>query len=111
MANEQEQQIEFKTLMSHIKAMHSRYFHALSAFYAYEALREVVAPNIVGESDAQANVKVMGDFKNFFLPAREALRVYFFLELAKLFDVSNQSLHINKIMNFTESNLKHLTVE
>lgn len=111
MADEQLKTTEFKTLMDYAKAMHRRYFHAFSAFYAYEALCEVVAPNVVGESEAHENVKIMGSFKNFFLPAKEALRIYFFLELAKMFEFSKESLHINKILNFTESNLKNLTVE
>lgn len=111
MENKQDQPAKFETLMVHIKSMHSRYFHALTAFFAYEALREVVAPNIVGESEAQNNSEVIDNFKNFFIPSREALRVYFFFELAKLFDSSKQALHINKIINYTESNLKGLTVE
>jgi len=111
MSEEQSKTTEFKALMEYAKAMHRRYFHALSAFYAYEALCELAAPNVVGESEAHKNVKVMGSFKNFFLPAKEALRIYFFLELAKMFDSSKQALHINKILNFTESNLKNLTVE
>ena len=79
---------EFKTLMDYAKAMHSRYFHALSAFYAYEAIKEVFAPNIVGQSEAEENAKTIGRYNNFFMPAQEALRVYFFLELAKIFDSS-----------------------
>jgi len=111
MPEEQTKTTEFKTLMGYAKSMHRRYFHALSAFYAYEALREAVAVNLIGKSEAEENAKTIGDFKNFFLPAQEALRVYFFLELAKMFDSSEQALHINKILNFTESNLKSLTVE
>lgn len=102
---------EFKTLMDYAKAMHSRYFHALSAFYAYEAMKEVLAPNIVGQSDAEENAKTIGRYNNFFMPAQEALRIYFFLELAKMFDSSKQALHINKVLNFTTSNLKNLTVD
>lgn len=102
---------EFDTLMAHVKRMQSRYFHALCAFYAYEGLREVAAPNIVGKSEAAENVKAMDRYRNFFVPAQEALQHYFFLELGKLFDASNQSLHINKVVNFTESNLKKLTTD
>ncbi len=102
---------KYKTLMDRLDILRSRYFQAISAFYAYEGLCEVTAPNIVGKSKAEENSKVMGDFKNLFVPAKEALRVFFFIELAKLFDVSNQALHINKVINFTERNLEHLTVE
>ncbi len=102
---------EFKTLMSYIKKLQSRYFHALSAFYAYEGMKEAAAPNVVGPSRAKANVKTMDKYRNFFVPTQEALRTYFFLELGKLLDVSDQSLHINKIVNFTESKLKHLTID
>ena len=108
---QQVKQTEFRTLMDYAKEIHRRYFHAISAFYAYEALCEIAAPNIVGVSEANENIKVISNFKNFFLSAKEALRVYFFLELAKMFDSSDQALHINKVLNFTESNLKNLTVD
>ena len=90
--------------------MKKRYFFALSAFYAYEALMEIIAPNIAGQDFAEKNVKVFNTFNNFFGPSKEALRVYFFLELAKLFDVSDQSLHVTKIINYTKNNIDKLTV-
>ena len=102
---------EFNTLIKYIDDLRHRYYKTLSAFYAYEGLREAKATNILGQTEAEENVKVINRYKDFFMPAEEALRVYFFLELAKLFDASNQSLHIDKIVNFTESNLKHLTVD
>jgi len=102
---------EFKTLMDYAKEMHHRYFRALSAFYAYEGLREVLATNIVGQSEAEENAKTIGKYSGLFTPSQEALRVYFFLELAKMFDSSKEALHIYKIFNFTESNLKNLTVD
>ena len=101
---------EFRTLMEYAKEMHHRYFRAISAFYAFESLKEVRAPNIVGQADAEKNAKTMGKYNGLFTPAEESLRVYFFLELAKMFDSSKQALHINKILNFTASNLKKLTV-
>lgn len=111
MINKNQKDKEFNTLMAHIKRMQSRYFHALCAFYAYEGMREIAAPNIVGKAKAAENVETMDKYRNFFVIAQEALQHYFFLELGKLFDASNQSLHINKIINFTESNLKKLTVD
>lgn len=65
----------------------------------------------MGDAEANANIDTINRYKNFFLPTREALRVYFFIELAKLFDDSDQSLHIAKVVNFTESNIKRLNVE
>jgi len=111
MTNKQSTSTEFKTLMEYAKEIHHRYFRAISAFYAFESLKEVRAPNIVGQSDAKENAKTMARYNGFFTPAEEALRVYFFLELAKMFDSSKQALHINKILNFTASNLKKLTVD
>jgi len=96
--------------MEYAKEMHHRYFRAISAFYAFEALKEVRTPNIVGQLDAEENAKTMAKYNGLFTTAEEALRVYFFLELAKMFDSSKQALHINKILNFTAGNLKKLTV-
>lgn len=102
---------EFNMLIKYIDKLRHRYYKTICAFYAYEGLREAKALNILCIPEAEANVKIINDYKNFFSSAEEALRVYFFIELAKLFDASNQSLHINKVVNFTESNLEHLTVE
>src|SRR3989344_3637395 len=100
---------EFKTLFEYLKNLRSRYFHALSAFYVYEGLLELSALNISGQKGAEQNIKTMNRFKNFFIMSKEALRIYFLLELAKLFDESKQSLHINKIVNFAGSNIKALS--
>lgn len=99
---------EFKTLFSYLKKLQSRYFHTLCAFQVYEAIEELQTPNITGE-EAYENVKAMNRFKNFFLSSKEALRVYFLLELAKLFDESQESLHISKIVNYAASNIRKLS--
>ena len=101
---------EFSTLSEYLKDLKNRYFFTLSAFYTYEGLRECCAPNIVGENEVNLNLEQINRFKNFFLPCKEALRVYFLLELAKLFDISKESLCINKIVNFTESNIRNLSL-
>src|SRR3989338_9005743 len=111
MLKQQSNSSEFKTLMEYAKEMHHRYFRANSAFYAFESLKEVRAPNIVGQSDAEENAKTMARYNGLFTPAEEALRVYFFLLISRMFDSSKQALHINKILNFTASNLKKLTVD
>jgi len=102
--------IEFKILMEYVKEMHQRYSQAISAFYVFESLKEVRDPNIVGQINAEENTKIMNKYKIFFTSTEEALRVYFLLELAKMFDSSKQALNINTIFNFTVSNLKKFTV-
>lgn len=102
---------EFKITISYIKNIEERYFKALSAFHIFETLIELVDFNIVGQDTSEKNKKIIEkDFNSFFLPSKEALRVYFFLELAKLFDIADQSLHITKIVNYTQSNIAKLTV-
>ena len=101
---------QFPRIMKYLKDIKSRYFRAFSAFHVFETLEESLAVNVVGKEKAEQNLKVIKMFKNFFLMSKEALRTYFFLELAKLFDSSNQSLQINKIINITESSISKLTV-
>ena len=73
---------------------------------------ELVDPNIVEQETLEKNKKIIEkDFSSFFLPSKEALRVYFFLELAKLFDIADDALHITKIINYTQSNIAKLTVD
>lgn len=102
---------EFKNLISYLEKLKSRYFHALSAFFIYKTLDELTARNIVGNKNAQDNVDVIKRYKNFFIPSKEALRVYSLLELAKMFDISDESLHITKIVNCAQSQIKKLTVD
>lgn len=101
---------QFPRIMKYLKDIRSRYFRALSAFHVFETLEEALTINVVGKEVAEQNLKVIKMFSNFFPMSKESLRVYFFLELAKLFDSSNQSLQINKIINITESNISRLTV-
>lgn len=103
---------EFNTTISYIKNIEERYFKALSAFHIFETFIELVDLNIVGQETLEKNKKIIEkDFSSFFLPSKEALRVYFFLELAKLFDIADHSLHVTKIVNYTQSNIAKLTVD
>src|SRR6266481_920302 len=102
---------DFHRIMMYIKAMQSRYLRAFSAFHVYDTLMKLIAPNVVGETEAEENVKIIGEFKDFFLISKEAVRVYFFLELAKMFDTSDQALQINKMVNFTENQITNLTTQ
>ncbi len=103
---------EFNTTISYIKNIKERYFKALSAFHIFETFIELVDPNIIGQEISEKNKKIIEkDFGSFFLPAKESLRIYFFLELAKLFDIADQSLHVTKIVNYTQSNITKLTVD
>lgn len=102
---------EFNTTISYIKNIEDRYFKTLSAFHIFETFLELVDLNKVGRDTSEKNKKIIEkDFSSFFLPSKESLRVYFFLELAKLFDIADQSLHITKIINYTQSNIDKLTV-
>ena len=94
---------EFTTLISRLKTMKSRYFFVLSTFYVSEAMIEL--------REVEKNRETMNKFNNFFDFTQKALQVYFLLELAKLFDYSDQALHITKIINYTESNLRSLSAK
>lgn len=94
---------EFKNLISYLDRLQSRYFKTFQAFFVYKTLTDLKAPNIVGDKNARDNVNITNNFKIFFVSSEEALRVYFLLELAKMFDISNQSLHIIKIITYTKN--------
>ena len=102
---------EFVKFQSYLKRLRSIYFNALSAFYAFEAIEELKAPNIVGKDEAEENLAVMNRFKNFFVIARHTLNFYFLMELAKILDDARQSLHLAKLINFAKSNRKKLNVD
>lgn len=102
---------DFQRLMKYIKEMQKRYHHALHAFHVYDTMVRLSASNIVGQEQAEKNVQTINQYKDFFIIAKESTRVYFFLELAKMFDNSKQSLQVDKIVNFTQSQIKNLNAE
>lgn len=102
---------EFVKFQEYLKRLRTIYFNALCAFYAYEAIEELKAPNIIGKKEAEANVVILNRFKNFFVIARHTLNFYFLMELAKILDDAKQSLHLTKLINFANSNKKKLNAD
>lgn len=102
---------EFVKFQEYIERLRTIYFDALSAFYVYEAIQELIAPNIVGEKEAENNLAVLNRFGGFFVITRHTLNFYFLLELAKMLDSAKQSLHLSKLINFANSNTNKLNVE
>lgn len=101
---------EFIRFRDYLKKLRSIYFNALSAFYAFEAIEELRAPNIIGKEEAEANLVILNKFKNFFVITKHALNFYFLMELARILDDAPQSLHLNKLINFANSNNKKLNI-
>ncbi len=99
---------EFVKFQEYSKRLRTIYFNALCAFYVYEAIEELKAPNITGKKEAEANVVILGRFKNFFVIMRHSLNFYFLMELAKILDDAKESLHLTKLINFANSNKKKL---
>lgn len=95
----------------YLKRLRSTYFHALCAFYVFDAIDELKAPNIVGKKEADENVKTLNRFKNFFVITKYSLNFYFLMELAKILDDAPRSLHLNKLINFANSNRKKLSAD
>lgn len=100
-------QENFKKAVKWTDILMSRYLNTLASFRIYERFREVAAPNKAGKRKADANVKVLSQHCYFFLPLQEAARYYFFIELAKFFDVNKreQSLTIETILDLIEKNI------
>jgi hypothetical protein len=102
---------EFETLFSFAKKLRSRYLNTLSAFKIFNRISELTAPNIVGEQTAEKNLQIFNAHRYFFITTKEANRCYFFIELAKFFDTSKDSLTILKVINYAKGNIAKLTKE
>jgi hypothetical protein len=102
---------EYETALGRIRSLRERFYKAQCTFYAFEGLQELIARDVVGDDQAEKNNHTINTFDNFFIPTRESLRIYFFLELAKIFDASDQALHITKVVNYVETHRETLTAE
>jgi ferritin len=101
---------EFIKFQEYIKRLRDSYFYALCAFYSFEAMEDMKSIKILTKKQAEENVEVMQRFKNFFVITNHALNFYFLMELAKILDDAKQSLHLNKLINFANSNKKKINV-
>lgn len=101
---------EYVKFQLYLKRLRSIYLKAICAFHIFETIEELKAPNIVG-TEASKNVATMCRFNNFFQVTRHALNFYFLIELARILDTTKQSLHIDKLINFAESNREKINVD
>lgn len=97
-----------KQFAEYLERLQGLYQASLWSYYIYEWLEEVRAPNIVGQENAEKNVKIWKQYNNFFTITRQATNAYFFLELTKLFDTQEQALKIAKLINIAKNNKKRL---
>lgn len=102
---------EFERAIKLLKRLHDRLYNAYASFYIWEAFQKLMAPNVLGEDDAQENVKVINSYKEFFSPTIYAHNKTFIIELAKFFDTDKSALSVSKIINCVESSQKKFTVE
>ena len=102
---------EYIKFQEYLKGVRRIYSDALHAFYVFKSIQNLSALNIAGEKEAPDNVDVMNRFKYFFKTTKQALRVYSLMELAKILDDAQQSLHLQKLINFARSNRQQLSVE
>ncbi|QQR84214.1 hypothetical protein IPJ72_03445 [Candidatus Peregrinibacteria bacterium] len=99
----------FIRFQKYIERLKQIYIHSICSFYVYEAIQESKAQNILGEEKAEENAKTMGNYKGLFSTLEYGLKIHSLMELAKIFDNAEGSLHINKLINFAKSNTKHLS--
>lgn len=102
---------EYIKFQLYLKRLRSIYLRATCAFHIFETIEKLLAPNIVGSKKAKENAAIMSRFNNFFQVSRHALKFYFFIELARMLDTAKQSLHLDKLINFAESNRKKINVD
>lgn len=100
---------KFSLLFNDIKTLRSRYLSILGAFYIYDHLLTLSAPNKVGKKSAIENVSLMNCYKYFFSVSKETCRCYFFVEIAKFFDKDKRTISLINILDFAEANILDLT--
>lgn len=101
---------EFIKFQEYLERVNRNLVNALRAFCAYEALIEARAPNKVGQKEAEDNTATINRYIDFFSITERALYFYSLMELAKILDNDNNSLSLNKLINFAKTNKKKLNV-
>ena len=99
-------QQNFAKAIDWTEKLRGRYLHTLATFRIFERFQKLSAINIVGKKRAEANAKLFSNHVYFFMPVKESVRIYFFIELAKFFDKNRrkQSLTIGHLLDFVDKN-------
>jgi hypothetical protein len=97
----------FSKLDTYLDKFRKRYNEALSSFYLFDALQKSIATNVT--PDANENTQIYRKYNTFFVMSKYALNYHFLIELSKMFDNAEKSLHIDKIINFVSTNRKSFT--
>lgn len=93
---------EFETLREKLFKMGHVLTEVTESFAVFEALREISAPNIVGQNEANKNVVEMNKYLGFFGSTQDAHRVHSMLKLAHMFDKHPDALSLPKLLNVAE---------
>ena len=106
-------QENFAKAMKWTEELRGRYLHTLAVFRIFERFRKLSAPNVVGKRKAKENVHTFSQHLYFFTPLQEAARCYFFIELAKFFDVNKkkQSLTIEMLLDLVDNHFSSFSKE
>ena len=102
---------EYLKFQEYLNRLRSTYFHALNAFWIYDELSILKAPNIIGKEKSRVNVEVMSKYNAFFSMVPYSLNRLFMMELAKILDSSRESLHLDKLIEYAQNNKEKFSVD
>lgn len=86
--------------MSHIGELRKLYLESLCAWRCYRALDNSRTISAIGKETAEANAEAMQRFSTYFPISIQAVHVLALLDLAKIFDRADQSLHLRYVLGY-----------
>lgn len=101
----------FPLVHKRLERLKQLHLTAATSFSAWEAIKKLLAPNIVGKDEAKANVAAASRYGSFFNVAEKGLYLNTLMCLSKIFVAHKDSLYLERLVNFAEQNKKELTAD
>lgn len=102
---------EFTIFQKYLKRLNEIYLHAYCEYIIFNNVEKLRAPDLLSKKELEDNLDLLNHYPNFFNAIIDSLKISFFINLAKLIDNSEESLSLNKLINFAQSNREKLSVE
>lgn len=102
---------EFQELQRRLKRIESIYFHTYCEYITFNEIEKLRAPDRIGREEVDKNLELLNHYQNFFQVIVESLRISFLSKTAKLVDTHTDSLHLDSLIDYIESNKEKLTVD
>jgi len=103
---------EYEIFQKYITVVKQNYIEAIASYHTYNTIREIIAPNIIGQEKAEENAKTLNRYNSFFLTTINSLYNNFLIHLSKILDGhKDDPISIQLLIKYAKNHKDKFTIE